>query len=102
MSAIDELLMREEARATEDLGRAIVGLGEALVTASDARSKVRAHPLLATASAALAGFVIAPSLVRVLRSAGSSNAAARVLSALPPGLRRQLVAVSLRAALGKP
>lgn len=102
MNAIDELLAREEARAIADLERSLVGLGETLITATNARGKVRARPLLAVASAALAGFVTAPMIIRTLRRAGASKTTSRLLSALPPSLRKQLVSVSLRSALGKP
>jgi hypothetical protein len=100
MSDIDSLLEREEARALGDLERSLVGFGETLVTATDLRSKVRAQPWLSVAGAALVGFFVSPLLVKSARRIGSSSTGARVLASLPPGLRRQLVAASLRAALG--
>lgn len=102
MSAIEKLLAREEERALEDLRRALVGLGETVAVATNLRSTVRAHPLLSVVSAAAVGFVTSPVIVRSLRGLGSSRAAARLLSTLPPGVRRQLVALSMRAALGSP
>jgi len=64
-----ELLEREEEQALEELRQALASAGEDLPALGEVRALARRHPELTLAASAALGFVLAPVLAGVARTA---------------------------------
>lgn len=95
MSALEELLAEEEARALSDLSGSLAAAGERALRSVDVRGWVRARPLLAVGLAGLCGLGLARLIAGGITSAARSAAPSSAVVAV----RKQLLAMAFRAAL---
>lgn len=95
MSAFEEFLAEEEARALGDLRGSLSAAGEHFLSVVDVRGWVRAQPLLAVGVAGVCGIALA----RLAAGGLSSAARSPALSGASLAVRQQLLAMVYRSVL---
>lgn len=93
MSALEDFLAEEEARALADLGGSLSAAGESVLRSIDVRGWARARPLLAVGVASVCGIALGRLFAGGLTGAGRSAAQ----SGASLAVRHQLFAMAYRA-----